>query len=390
MIIQKVCVISQYYPTSEDPIYSFLDEVVSGFSDLGIECIVITPTSIIEREHPQKTRGKKTKKGNLIRVICPRYITYPARKIGGYNTTVLSIRSFCRAAFRAYRRNIIDCDIIYAHFINKAGIAASYIAKHIKKPCVVAVGESNLEKSREVFRLFRDAVQSINGYIAVSTPLKEELHKLGLVGHKSLVQVLPNAVDLDKFQPLDRLECRKLLKLPKNAFIVVFVGHFIDRKGVSRVIDAINQCEGVYGIFVGGHSLPKACPNALIVDKVPHDNLPVYLSAADVFVLPTQGEGSCNAIVEAQACGLPIISSDKPFNYDILSHETAILVNPMSVTQISEAIQLVRGDEALRKKLSDASIQQATKRNITDRVSSIVDFLSQLSNKTQVFDAEIM
>ncbi len=66
--------------------------------------------------------------------------------------------------------------------------------------------------------------------------------------------------------------------------------------------------------------------------------IPNYICASDVFVLPTTAEGCCNAIIEAMGCGLPIVSSDRAFNYDILNEENSILVDPESVDEIDNAI----------------------------------------------------
>ena len=82
---------------------------------------------------------------------------------------------------------------------------------------------------------------------------------------------------------------------------------------------------------------------------VPHEKVYMYLNASDVFVLPTLAEGLCNAILEALACGVPVISSDLPFNYDVLDDSCSILVNPKNKDEIYSAILRLKEDEELKK-----------------------------------------
>src|SRR5690606_16475453 len=106
--------------------------------------------------------------------------------------------------------------------------------------------------------------------------------------------------------PMDKQQCRRKLKLPESAFIVVFVGHFVDRKGPLRVLEAINKVGGdVKGLFLG-RGIQKPIGSAVLhAAPVPNEELPYWLNAADVMMLPTLAEGSCNAINEAMACRLP-------------------------------------------------------------------------------------
>ena len=92
-------------------------------------------------------------------------------------------------------------------------------------------------------------------------------------------------------------------------------------------------------IFIGSGEQTPEIDGILFCGKLPHDQIVHYLNAADVFVLPTLAEGCSNAIIEAMACGLPIISSDLPFNDDILDAENSIRVNSLDVESIAEAIR---------------------------------------------------
>jgi len=378
MKVKKICVIAQAYPTETDPIFMFLDNVVQKFADSDIECIVITPISWIEKKHKGKTRTYITKGGHTIKIICPRFMIYPSSNIGNFQTVKLSIDSFCRSAYRAFKKYVKSCDIIYSHFINMAGIAASYISRRKNIPCVTASGESDLQKGLNVYHLYQREIYNINGFITVSTQLKNDLISLGIVKKDVKIKVLPNAVDLSLFQRTSQQESRAQIGIPQDIFVIVFVGHFIERKGIQKVIDAINRCENVYGIFIGDNELPSKCDQALIVKKIPHEKLPLYMNAGDVFVLPTLNEGCCNAIIEAQACGLPIISSDRDFNQDILDPNSALLIDPLSEDDLVSTITLIQKDKVLKESLVNASLERAKRHDINVRVAHIIDFMKEI------------
>ena len=110
---------------------------------------------------------------------------------------------------------------------------------------------------------------------------------------------------------------------------------------------------------------------------VMHDLLPEYLSAADVFVLPTQNEGCCNAIIEALACGLPVISSNLPFNWDVLDESNSIMVDPNKVDEIAGAIRRLKDEDYLRIKLSKGALEKAESLTLDQRVNRIMNFIKE-------------
>lgn len=110
-------------------------------------------------------------------------------------------------------------------------------------------------------------------------------------------------------------------------------------------------------------------------------DIPVYLNAADVFVLPTLAEGCCNAIIEAMACGLPIISSNLPFNWDVLNDKNSILIDPNNIKQIADAIQRLRDCPELRFKMSEEALKTARELTIDKRAMRIIEFINnKISN----------
>ena len=374
MEIKKICIITDEYPTDQDPIYTFLDEVVCGFADRNIECIVICPKSIVHNQHKAKTRIKTTKSGNTVRILCPHYFPFSGLEIGNIKMWKYTINSIFHVVYSTFKKYVGKCDVIYSHFFKNA-IIASKLGQRENIPVFVASGESSFETGKKFYNEYRDDIYKIKGVIAVSTDVKLRILKYDLLPQSTNVIVLPNGVNLSKFEILNRNECRNQLGISTELFIVAFVGHFIDRKGINIVLEAINQCSDIYGFFIGGEKLPVDCDKALFVGKVPHDKMNVYLSAADVFVLPSRDEGCCNAIVEAQVMGMPIIASNLPFNFDILNDNTALLVDPNNVDEIKNAMISLKNNKDLFVKMKMKSIEQIPNRDIELRIDKILSFM---------------
>lgn len=91
--------------------------------------------------------------------------------------------------------------------------------------------------------------------------------------------------------------------------------------------------------------------------------------------MPTLNEGCSNAIVEAVAAGLPIISSNMPFNDDILDDSNSIVVNPMDIDEIANAIKKLRDNYDLRKKLLEGSFKKAVDLRIDKRAEVVIKFI---------------
>ena len=113
-------------------------------------------------------------------------------------------------------------------------------------------------------------------------------------------------------------------------------------------------------------------------------DIPTYLNASDVFCMPTRAEGCCNAVIEALAWCLPVISSNLPFNWDVLDESNSIMVNPDSVEEIAAAIDKLYKDKDLREKMAGGAQEKANSLGIRQRAEGIMDFiLENLSHRKE-------
>ena len=94
---KKICIISQFYPNGDDMIFSFVDHLVCQFADIGCECTVITPKNAFGTAHVMEDRVRVTPGGNKIKIFCPKYHSYPHRKIGSFDTYRMTMSSYYKA-----------------------------------------------------------------------------------------------------------------------------------------------------------------------------------------------------------------------------------------------------------------------------------------------------
>ncbi|MBR6040488.1 MAG: glycosyltransferase [Clostridia bacterium] len=375
-MMKKLCIISAYYPSEHDPHYAFVGTLISAIADKGIECHVVSPVSVFERKHKAVSRVETTENGAKIYVHCPKYFSLPSKNRIRL-TFWLSALFKRRAIKRTFDSEIKDCDAIYSHFVG-SGIHAGWLSEQTGIPAFTAIGESNIKNSKLSYTLFRnDLHKHIRGVISVSSELAKEARQIGIFSEQTPIEVFPNSINTDLFKPLDRERCRSKLGINADDFVVSFVGAFIKRKGFDYLQEAIARHPEWKCILIGAGELAVSLPTEQVAfsGRIPHDQIPEYICASDVFALPTQAEGCCNAIVEAMGCGLPIVSSDRGFNYDILSNENAILVNPDSVDEIEQALKTYAADPKLRATHAKNSLQTGRSLSIGERAKSIINFM---------------
>ena len=195
------------------------------------------------------------------------------------------------------------------------------------------------------------------------------------------IEVFPNGVDHYLFYQMDKKRLRKKYGFPDDAFIGIFTGRFDNEKGVLRAQEAALKAGNTLMIFIGGGTCKPEGVNILFSGKLDHECIPEYLSTADFFILPTKAEGCCNSIVEAMACGLPIISADGAYNDDILAETYSIRTNPADVMAMTEAIKTLQYNPERRQKMSEAAKAASMKFDIADRASAIIEFMQRKVRK---------
>lgn len=372
----NILIISSNYPSKNNPTKgTFVHQVVKEIKDNGNNVLVISPRKVLFEK-----LEKKYSVFDGIDVIYPRYISFSNKYIlPDLNTIKLSDLFFFRAIIRLIRKIIkFKPTVIYSHFIFSSGYAAWRLSKKLFLPFIINVGESSLSsyKNRGE-RMIKDIICTAKKVFTVSIQLRDEISLIRRESGKVLY--IPNGVDLSVFFQMDKEEARKKIGIISDNIIILFVGHFIERKGPLRLIEAVKKNNlDVSLIYCGKGPQIPVDPRILFIGSVERKDLIYYYNAADIFVLPTLAEGMPNVILEAMACGLPVITSDKPFNREFLDNECALLIDPENIEDISQAIIMLKDNELLRKKLTDNGKKRAEGLSLEKRVKTILKEIETL------------
>lgn len=379
----EICIVASNYTTDKRQVHVFLDNVVRLFVDRGITCNVIAPQSSFSYYVRKDLRRpfeyeRISPNGIAYKIYSPLYTVYPTIKIGKLCLSDRTKYSFLKALRKIYKIKKLNADLVYAHFI-QAGIPAVMLAQELGVPSYIANGEADTIDSLKYIskKLVKRTLENVTGIISVSTKCKNEVEELCSRDKDimSKVTIIPNAANSERFYKLDKAECRQELGFPEDKFIIAFTGTFIDRKGVKKVAKVVDSIDDVYAIFIGTGPNEPNCRNILFKGRVKNEEMVKYLNAADAFILPTLAEGCSNAIVEAVACGLPIISSNRSFNWDVLDESCAVLIDPENQNAITNAIRDLKNDPKKLAKLADGSLEKAKELSLDRRVEKILNFL---------------
>jgi len=276
---------------------------------------------------PQEQRHELT-------VYHPRYAVIP--RIG----MTLAPALLYRAALPAVRRLLaagLAVDALDAHYLYPDGVAAVRLGRALGLPVVVTARGSDVTQLPDYAgprRMINWAIRNANALIAVSAALGARLVELG--AEPTRVTVLRNGVDLAQFRPPpDRAAARAALGATGPTLLSV--GLLIPRKGHDRVIAALPRLPEAVRLLVAGEGPLAGELRALaarlgvagrvrFLGAVPHAALAAVYGAADALVLASSREGWANVLLEAMACGTPVVASPIPGNDEVVTAPAAGLI----------------------------------------------------------------
>lgn len=278
-----------------------------------------------------------------------------------------------RGVLAAARRGVSELeetrfDIILATFAYPHGKAAMHLAEEMGVPYAVKVRGTDLhsmpddDRQREATA---EALSSASAVIAVSRNLAKRAADLG--ARRERVHVLHNGIDAKQFDLMPRAEARRKLGTAEAGRIILFVGALRRVKGLDVLLEACGMlADGRTGrglrlavagdgplrqaIERGLRRLPKPAEGTAL-GYVGREEVALWMNAADALVLPSRDEGCPNVVLEALACGTPVVASAVGAVPDLLDNDCGLTVAPERPAELANAVAVALDRDWDREKI---------------------------------------
>ena len=349
----KILTFSSLYPNAAQPTHGiFVENRLRHLLESGeIEVKVVAPVPWFPLASPAfgkygnfaKVPMHEVRHG--IEIWHPRYWVLP--KIGMSIAPLLMARAV-RETVRNIREQGFDFDLIDAHYFYPDGVAACMVANSLGKPFVVTARGTDINlipRHSLPKRWILWAAKKSRAMISVCQALKNEMAKIGIAADK--VTALRNGVDLDFFNPGNREEIRKQLNISGTALLSV--GYLIERKGHHLVIEALSRLPDVR-LYIAGEgemsaqlrklaSILGVADRVIFLGALDRESLRRYMIVADALVLASSREGMANVLLEALACGTPVVATPLWGTPEVVAvPEAGVLTRDRSVEGIVEGV----------------------------------------------------
>ena len=390
----NVLVFTSLYPNNVWPhLGVFVQERMTRVARLeGCHVKIIAPTPYFPplklgyRWRFSQIQSKERRAG--LEVRHPRFVMIP--KIG---MTLQGMMMFLSVlpAVKALQREF-DFDLIDAHYVYPDGMAAVLLGRVLGKPVVVSARgtDINLFSTLPIIRKYLQyTLRRAEQVVAVSQALKHIMTQLGIDERK--ISVIPNGVDMKYFKPMSKEEARKRLNAP-NKRIILAVGKLAPNKGFDLLLKAlahlVQDCheKDLYVMIIGEGEHQSTLQQMIIalglqeqarlVGGVPHAELPSWYSAADVFCLPSHREGWPNVLMEALACGRPVVATAVGGIPEMINSSDIGLLTRVDAKDIAKKLQM-----ALNRVWSPEVIAQSVRNRSWECVAdAILDVFQTVLN----------
>lgn len=350
----RILTLSTLFPNAARPNFGiFVERQTAALAARdGVDVTVLSPQAVPPwplSRHPRYRAIAALPRHETWRgldVYRPQFLHVPG--IGGHWQPQLLARAVLPLVRRLHRDKPFD--LIDAEFFYPDGPAARIIAQALGLPYSVKARGADIHhwghapKTRGmVLEAGRDAA----GLLAVSAALKADMVALGMPG--DAITVHYTGCDQQRFAPHDGSDLRAELGI-KGAMLMS-VGALIPRKRQHLVIEALTLLPDATLVLAGaGESEAdyrtlaarlNVADRVIFAGSLPHDDLPRWLAAADVMVLPSKSEGLANAWVESLACGTPIVICDAGGAAELLTDPVAGAISEPHSSALADAVRTI-------------------------------------------------
>jgi len=299
-----------------------------------------------------------------VHVFYPKFFHFPVMQVKRYLYNYYH-QIITREVLSLLEKEKIDFDLVHAHFTVPSGQVAWDLKRNLGVPYIITVHETPStgllpeykSNSEDVYNTWKNA----NALIRVDKKYVELLKKFN-----PNVYSIPNGFDSNRFNILDRWEARTRLGLPQDKKIIFSLGNLIMRKGFQYLIEAMKEIVSIETdilCFIGGRGpLRKKLEwqigklglqdHIKLLGFIPNDEIPLWMNATDIFVLPSLSESFGIVQLEAMACGTPVVATYNGGSEEIITSEDyGLLCPPKDPKCLAEKILIALEKDWDREKI---------------------------------------
>ena len=299
-------------------------------------------------------------------------------------------------------------DVIHAHGHFHMSSTFALLSKVFGRRPIVLTSHGallNLRGWRKVVEIVfnktigRWTLKSVDRIIALSPTQADILEGLGAARKK--MSIIPLWIDLDRSgSQADAVKFRNMYRL-NDRKVVLFVGRLLPIKGLTYLIEAVKHTETKpAAVIIGGEAPGYSGTRQSLEQKVqelglnqdvfflgefPKQDLGAAYVAADLFVLPSLGEGMPLALLEAMAYGKCVLATEVPGNRDVVKDGwNGLLVEPRNPVELAQKIDYLLRDDTRREKLGKQARQDIEQNYSSDVIlNKILDVYHELQERHQ-------
>ena len=222
------------------------------------------------------------------------------------------------------------CRLIHVHWIHPNGAIGVLLKALFRVPLVVHARGSDFhtfaERNRFFTLLTRFVLKHSDWIFCTSEDIKRGIIKVFLDLEAKNISVAYNDVDASQFSPISVKEARRKLNIRENDLCFLFVGNLVREKGVLELLEVITElikrkeADNFFLHYIGTgplyDKLRELIKNNGFTERinvhgaVPPSQIPLWMNASDLLILPSEKEGMPNVVLEALSCGIPVLSTN--------------------------------------------------------------------------------
>ena len=283
-------------------------------------------------------------------------------------------------------RSDLKDSMIHAHHTWTAGYAGARLKEEYGTPFVVTGHGYDIYSLPFKDNEWREKIEYVlNTADHVITVSQSNLACIKKLDVSTPVTVIPNGFRSDLFYPRDPSECKKTLNLPLEKKIILTVGNLEPVKGQTHLVEAVQKIvrerKDILCVIVGAGKLRTALERQirslrledyiLLAGGKPHDEIPLWMNACDLFVLPSLNEGNPTVMFEALGCGKPFVGTKVGGVPEVIASDAyGLLVEPADPEGLAEKI-LVALDREWDREAILAYAERYTWENIAKEIIGV-------------------